>query len=65
MRCPKCDTRLVVTHTYAAGDAGKTSTAKCQNCGLVATIVSTIQAINPKRGEGAAAVAKEMKNARS
>jgi hypothetical protein len=61
VNCPRCDSRLNVTHTYSAGEAGKTSTAKCQSCGLTATIVSTIAKINPPRGKGAAAIAKEMK----
>lgn len=61
MKCPNCNARLIVTHTYSAGNAGRTATAKCQNCDLVATIVSTIAEINPPRGKGAAAVAKGMK----
>lgn len=48
-----------VTHTYGTG-TGSTQRSVCEKCGAVYTLKTTIVAINPKQGEGAAAVARQM-----
>lgn len=59
MRCIKCKTKLVITHSYSAGDMGKTQSAKCSNCGKKFTIISVAEVA--ERGKGAYAKAQKLK----
>jgi len=61
MLCQVCDSKvaLKITHTYVAGRAGKTSTAKCLDCGRRYTIVALIVGqVTP--GLGAYAIAQHL-----
>lgn len=62
MNCPKCDSRLKVTHRYGAGDKAGTQRLECSNpkCDLVATCTVIMENINPVYGEGAAALARKI-----
>jgi hypothetical protein len=57
MRCEDCNIKLQITHTYAAGDVAKTSTAKCPQCGKKYTAITIL--ISSEKG--AAAWAKRLK----
>ena len=59
MECPKCHSRMRVTHTYQAGLAGKTQRLEC-DCGLSATAVTVVFAVDPRTGSGAKAVADQI-----
>lgn len=57
MNCPKCGSRMEVTHTYRV-ERGSTQRLQCENkkCGTIATAVRLLVAINPRYGDGAAAI---------
>jgi DNA-directed RNA polymerase subunit RPC12/RpoP len=59
LKCSKCKTRLSITHTYSAGDIGKTQSAKCPGCGKKYTITSVIE--EAEHGKGAYAKAQRLK----
>lgn len=59
MMCEICHVRLKIVHTYVAGNAAKTSTARCPQCGKKYTAVTVLVGSEP----GAAAWAKKIKNA--
>lgn len=62
MICPKCESKLKVTHRYKAGETAGTQRLECTNpkCNLVATCTVIMKNINPTYGEGAAALAKKI-----
>lgn len=62
MNCPKCESKLKVTHSYKAGDKAGTQRLECTNpkCGIVATCTVMMENINPAYGEGASALAKKI-----
>ena len=64
MNCTKCGGKLKITNTYGAGETGRTMRAECEDCGTVHTMQKIIVAVDPGYGEGAAALAKQMKKAR-
>lgn len=53
MRCPKCQNRLMTTHTVHVGNV-KLQRLKCSNrkCAAVVTAQTVIVEINPKHGNG-------------
>ena len=61
-KCPKenCDGKLVVTQTYATEEQGSFQRAYCSKCLVSVTLqtVCTVLYVDPKRGEGAYAMAK-------
>jgi len=59
LKCLKCKTRLFITHTYEAGDIGRTQSAKCPECKTIYTITSIIE--ESFHGKGAYAKAQELK----
>lgn len=59
MKCNVCKTKLQITHTYSAGDAGKTQSAVCPECGKRYTITSVCE--EASQGNGAYARAQAMK----
>ena len=59
MKCPKCNTRMKVTHTYVAGTSGRTQRLACP-CGLVGTAVAVLVATDPSPGFGAKAMADKI-----
>lgn len=61
MICPKChQADLLVTHTYSSGGAlGKFQRLACPQCKTVATAQTLLVNTNPKKGHGAAALAKK------
>ncbi len=52
-----------VTHSYDAGRGGQTQRLECSGCPCIATARTLIIATDPGYGDGAAAVARRMKNA--
>lgn len=63
MKCPKCGSRNVyVKMTYSAGTAGNVQTRKCEDCGATMTTQTVVLSIEPKRGEGAYSVAKQLRS---
>ena len=60
MECPRCNQPMRVTHSYSAGRTGRTQRQVCEACGKVVTVVARIAHEDPKRGQGAAAVAKKL-----
>lgn len=63
MRCLKCGHDMIVTHSYDAGPGGQTQRLECSGCSCIATARTLIMATDPEYGQGAAAVARRMKNA--
>lgn len=65
MKCPKCKGDVKITHTYIGGNQTKTQRAECQNlrCQSVLTLQTTVVAVNPTKGNGAAALAKRLRSA--
>jgi len=59
LNCSKCKAKLSITHTYSAGDTGKTQSAKCPECGKKYTIISIAE--EAKHGKGAYAKAQKIK----
>jgi hypothetical protein len=62
MQCHKCDVRLKVVRTVTAGPAGRTQEADCPKCGGRYTCVTLILSDSEGYGNGAAAVAKRVRN---
>lgn len=58
MRCPRCKGKMKVTHSYTT-DAGRSQRLECK-CGLTATAVSVIVAIDPETGQGVGAYVKKL-----
>jgi len=58
MKCEHCDVRLKITHSYSAGSAAKTQTAKCPKCGRKYTAVTILVGSEL----GASAWAKKLKS---
>lgn len=66
MKCPqpKCEGNLTVTNTYMIG-VNRTQRASCPECKTVVTLHTEVTAINPIRGEGAAALAQRIRKTAS
>jgi hypothetical protein len=63
MKCPKCGSlNVYVLDTYNVDD-GSTQKRKCRDCGIAITTITAIVNVEPSRGEGAAALAKQIKKA--
>jgi len=61
MECPKCKTGVMeVTHTYNCGERGTMQRLVCNKCDTVGTAQNVLINIDPKRGEGAFAIAKKV-----
>lgn len=62
MKCPNCNSKNVyVTHSYSAGTEGSTQRRECRDCDMIFTTATVILTMNPRRGEGASAVADRMR----
>lgn len=64
MRCPKCNSaKMNVTNTYAVNETVKTQRWACGDCGakIVTKVVTTVEAINPRRGQGASTLAERLR----
>lgn len=61
MNCPRCGSPTKVSHSYADAH-GVTQRRVCDGCGVVLVAETTIVAVDPKRGQGAAARARQRKN---
>ncbi len=60
MICPKCGkSDLRVTHTYKT-PAGQVQRSVCSSCRVVLSVQSVIVAVDPRYGQGAAAIARRM-----
>ena len=42
MNCPKCNTRLDVTHIYQVNEYAETRNLKCQDCGYVSSSITLL-----------------------
>ena len=62
MTCERCGGRLRVMHTYKVAPHGKTQDAVCEGCRLRVTMVTFVMAKVERRGDGAYAVAKKLRN---
>lgn len=64
MNCPNCNSRMTVTHSYSAGPKAYTKRLECsdEKCGTVATATLIMESVNPGYGEGAAALAKKLRD---
>lgn len=60
MICPRCQSKMKVTHSYAT-EAGRAQRLVCRNCGISATAVSLIVAVDPGVGEGVDALTKKLR----
>ena len=61
MKCAKCNSyRLRAKNTHQAGPRGKTQRLVCERCGAVHTSVTLIHCVDPVRGQGAAALARQI-----
>lgn len=64
MKCPKCGSKdIYVINTYSAGSAGKTQRCQCKGCGAVLVTSTVIVEVDPPRGKGAKALARELEEA--
>ena len=63
MKCGKhgCTGDLYVTNTYSAGPQGSVQRCECCKCGTVHTVTKFVASVNPRYGEGAAAVAARLR----
>lgn len=59
--CPNCGNKMRVTNTYSVGDSGKTQRLFCDKCYTVATTVTIVVNVDPRYGEGAAMLAKRIR----
>jgi hypothetical protein len=59
-----CDGQLKVTNTYSGGERGKAQRRQCEKCGLVVVTQTLILHVDPQHGQGAAAVARRMRDER-
>lgn len=59
MRCPGCDVAASVTNTFST-PAGTTRRGVCPQCGSTLTEVAVVAYVDPARGQGAAAVARQL-----
>lgn len=57
MKCPRCDGKLKVTHTYNT-PTSKMQRLICGRCLAVVTAETVILEVNPPRGKGASTLAK-------
>lgn len=60
-QCPKCKNKMRVTHTYSIGEKGRTQRLYCEKCHTVATAVALVVNIDPEYGQGAAKLAKKIR----
>ena len=61
MDCPKCKTGVMeVTNTYSCGERGMMQRLVCNQCSAVGTAQNSLINVDPKRGEGAFALAKKV-----
>lgn len=58
MNCPRCGGRTRVTHSYTI-EHGKTQRRECEDCHTVVTTQTVVVCIDPKYGQGAAALARK------
>lgn len=62
MKCPKCQSEdFKITNTHLVGACEKSQRAECSHCGTIAALKTELVAINPPRGQGAAAIANRMR----
>lgn len=59
MDCPRCGSRLKVSHTYNTPVA-RTQRSECPECLTVTASVAFIVSVNPDEGEGARALAAKL-----
>lgn len=59
MNCPKCDSKMRVTHSYSV-ESTSTQRLECPGCRTIATAATVLVAINPGYGQGAASLAKRL-----
>jgi hypothetical protein len=62
MDCNTCQERLKVVRTVTAGPCGRTQEAECPTCKRTYTCVTLILSDSEGYGNGAAAVAKRVRN---
>ena len=64
MECPRCSITMETTHTIKAGtDVARTRV--CRRCDLTATTVEIIAFVNPKRGQGSRALARDLEEGKA
>ena len=62
MRCQKCGhPKLKITHVYRGGESVKIQRAACPKCFTVHTLQTVVTDVDPTRGQGAATVARKMR----
>ena len=59
MICPRCKEKMKVTHSYTA-DQGRSQRLTCE-CGLTATALTVIVAVDPEAGRGVDAYTKRLR----
>lgn len=59
MICPRCGSRMVVTNTYACGEAGSFQSIKCTGCKARGVSQTVLVTLDPAWGDGAAARARK------
>lgn len=62
MKCPNCESRLKVTNSYQAGNAGITQRLFCEECLTTVSAVTVLVQVNPNYGQGAKSLAHKIKN---
>ena len=60
MICPKCKSKMKVTHSYTA-DNGRSQRLACP-CGVTGTAVTVMVATDPVVGQGVDAYTKKLRN---
>ena len=63
MICPQCKVKAVVEQTFAES-AGTARRGTCPQCRRVLTEVAFVTSVNPNRGQGAAAMARKIREGR-
>lgn len=61
MKCPKCKTRMIVTHVYTADDTSSTQRLSCPQCNQSCTSVVLMVVTDPIFGQGAYKMAATMR----
>lgn len=64
MNCQSCDTKLKVVNTYSV-PGGKTQRLECPACFTVYTAAVVLLNVDPKKGDGASALAKRLTEGRA
>ncbi len=59
MKCAHCDSKLLVSHSYGT-PRGRVQRLECEGCCRVYTAAVLLVNEEPRRGEGAAALAKKV-----